>query len=136
MTEQNGAPFDLASLDSMMKAQEEGVEVNIYHPGTGEDLGIVVKVAGPDSKRVHDARRAISDQRLKQRRLQPMTAAEVDREMIVLLSESILDWRGVVVSGQNIEYSREAARRLLERFPFIREQIEKVVGDRRDFIKS
>ena len=40
--------IDLANIDTV-KGANEGFDVQIYHPATNEDLGIVITVIGKDS---------------------------------------------------------------------------------------
>ena len=35
---------DLSEFDGLSRAQEEGLDVQIFHPKTGEDLGIIIKI--------------------------------------------------------------------------------------------
>lgn len=41
--------FDLASLDSAAKA-EDGAELEVLHPISGEKLGIAIRLAGTDAE--------------------------------------------------------------------------------------
>ncbi len=129
------AAFDLSGLSGLTVAQEEGFDVSISHPKTGEPLGITIRVAGPDSKRVKQARAIIVNERTDMRIRKP-SAERMDDESNRITAASIISWSGVVVSGKTWEYSSQNAHRLMVQWPFIREQIDSFVGDRANFIKS
>jgi hypothetical protein len=60
----------------------------------------------------------------------------LEADGLKVMVASIISWSGVEENGQPIEFSTEAATDVLTRFPFIREQIDAVVGDRAGFIAT
>jgi hypothetical protein len=135
MSETVAANFDLSSLSDLTPAQEVGTEVKILHPGTGEPTGIVMQVAGPDSKRQKNATALIIGER-SELRLRKITAARLEDESIRIAAASIISWSGVIENGEEIEYSPSVALGLLTRYPFIREQIASYSNDRAKFLKK
>lgn len=129
------AQFDLSSLSDLPAAQEAGTKVTITHPGTGEPLGPVMLVAGPDSKRQKAATALIIAER-SDLRLRKITAARLEDESNRIAAASIISWTGVIEGGNEIEYSPSVALGLLTRYPFIREQISTYSGDRANFLKK
>lgn len=129
------AAFDLSALSGLSAAQEEGFDVSITHPKSGEPLGITVRVAGPDSKRVKSARAIIVNER-SEMRLRKISADRMEDESNRITAASIISWSGVIVGGKTWECSPQAAYKLMVQWPFIREQIDAFVGDRANFIKS
>jgi hypothetical protein len=129
------APFDLSSLSGLTPAQEEGQDIQITHPGTGEPLGITMKIAGPDSKRQKAATALIIAERTDMR-LRKITAARLEEESNRIAAASIISWSGVIENKETLEYSPSAALSLLTRYPFIREQIITQSGDRANFLKK
>lgn len=127
---------DLSDFANLAKVQDDGVDVEILHPKTAEPLGMVVRVAGPDSARQKRARSAVNNARLQMSRNKRLTAAELEADGLKVMVASIISWSGVEENGQPIEFSTEAATDVLTRFPFIREQIDAVVGDRAGFIAT
>lgn len=126
---------DLSAFDDLSKLQDDGIDVPILHPASGDALGITIRVAGPDSTRQRQARQAIMNKRL-QRRNQRMRATDIEDENIAVLARSILSWSGVKVSGAELDCNVENAENVLRRFPFIREQIEQAAGDRAGFLQN
>lgn len=127
--------FDLASLDTLA-AQEDGRDIRIVHPGTGADLGIVIKVAGPDSERVRKARAVVINARLARRNQKPLTADQLETEATRVTAAAVISWVGVSESGKPIECSQAEAERIFTKYPFIREQVDADAGDRAGFMKS
>lgn len=133
--------LDLGSID-VVKAANEGVEVQLYHPGTNADLGVVIKVLGRDST---EFRRLSAEQ--NRRRMAKMTKGgtfkmgvinpeELENDLINLLAACTISWTGVRVDGAELPCSRENAAMLYTRFPWIREQVDATVGDRSVFLKG
>ncbi len=127
---------DLSEFAGLAQVQDDGIDVAILHPGTGEELGISIRVAGPDSQRQKKARNAINNERLQKSRNKRLTAAELEADAIKLTAASIISWTGVVENGKEIELNADNASTLLTRYPFIYEQLSSAVGDRAGFIKS
>lgn len=127
---------DLAQFADLVQAQDDGIDIPILHPKTGEELGITIRVAGPDSQRQRKARNAIHNERLLKSRNKRPTAAELDADAIRLTAASIISWDGVVENGESLELTSENAASVLTRYPFIRDQIDAAVSDRAGFIKS
>src|SRR5690606_31293270 len=126
------AQIDLAAFDGLAEAQEEGIEVAILHPGTGEDLGIVIRVAGPDSARQRQAREQQVDRRLRKRSAKPLSAGELADAARRTLAAAVIGWNRVVIDGKEIPFSTEAAVALFQRFPWIQEQVDQAAGSRAD----
>lgn len=127
--------FDLNSLSDLTASQEVGTEVKITHPGSGEPLGIVMQVAGPDSKRQKAATSLIIGER-SELRLRKITHARLEDETNRIAAASIISWSGVIENGQEVTYSPSVALGLLMRYPFIREQIASYANDRANFLKK
>jgi len=127
--------FDLNSLSNLTDLQEEGNELKILHPGTGEPIGITMRVAGPDSKRQKSANSGIIAERAEMR-IRKITGARLEDESIRTAAASVMSWTGVVDNGVEISYSPSAALSLLTKYPFIREQVQVYSSDRANFLKK
>lgn len=135
------AVTDLSTIDTVKDANN-GVDVQLYHPGNNLDLGITIKVLGRDS----DLFRKISAQQNRKRiekmskggqfKLTRLSPEEVENDAIMLLSACTMGWSNVVVDGAELEFSRENAAMLYTRFPWIKEQVDAAVGDRALFTKG
>jgi hypothetical protein len=133
--------IDLANIDTV-KGSNEGFDVQIYHPGTNEDLGITITVLGKDSDEFQSVTRAQSKKRMARlnkggfRAATIITPEEIEQDAISLLAACTKKWSGVVVEGNAIECTTANATMLYERFPWIREQVDVAIGDRANFIKA
>jgi len=131
---------DLGSIDTV-KGSNEGFDVQIYHPGTNEDLGITIKVLGKDSDEFQKVSRAQSKKRMAKMtkggfRNVSLSPEEIEQDGLDLLAACTKSWSGVVVDGKTLECNKENAIALYERFPWIKEQIDVAMGDRANFIKT
>lgn len=132
--------IDLSKIDTIAGANA-GFDVQIYHPGTNEDLGITIKVLGKDS----DEFRKISQAQSKKRMAKISKAGfrnsnvpleEIERDGLELMAACTKAWTGVVIDGKALECNAVNAIELYERFPWIREQVDLAIGDRANFIPS
>ena len=126
---------DLAQFEGLAKAQDEGIDVSIVHPKTGEPLDITIRVAGPDSARQRRIRAELNNERLAKNKKR-MTASELEEDALRVTVAAIIGWCGVLENGQQIEFSKSAATDLLTRYPFIHDQIIGAVSDRASFIEA
>ncbi len=131
----NATAFDLSEFSDLSAKQEEGFDVEITHPKTGEHIGAVIRVAGPDSKRVRTARAIVVNERIEQK-IKKLSADRMEEESNRITAASIISWSGIQVAGKEFEYNKQNAFRLMTNYPFIREQLDAFVGDRANFIKS
>jgi hypothetical protein len=127
--------FDLNSLSGVAAAQETGIDVPIAHPKTGDPLGIVVKVAGPDSDKQKAGRAAVIEDRIA-KNVRKITVKRLDDEANLTAAHSVISWSGVVNEGKTIEFSVAAAVKLFEQYPWLREQVQGVADNRANFIKT
>lgn len=125
--------LDLSRFDSLTKAQEDGIDVQINGPD-GKPLGFTIKVAGPDSARQKAAQQAMVDERLQRQVATPPTAEEIDTSSRKLLASSTMGWDEFELDGAPYQFSVENAAALYERFPFIREQVDRAAGNRARFL--
>lgn len=132
---------DLAAIDTV-KGSNEGFDVQIYHPGTNEDLGITINVLGKDSDEFQKVSRAQSKKRLAKmqkggfRTTQQAPIEEIEADGIALLAACTRGWSGIVIEEKPIPFSTDNAVMVYERFPWIKEQVDVAIGDRANFIKG
>lgn len=127
---------DLSSLDSAVKAQNEGIDVEIKGIDGKTPIGFSIKVAGPDSDRQRKAVDELTDEYLDREDASATTAAELDRRGLHVLAKSIISWTPIKLDGEDLECSENNAIRLFTRFRFIREQVERKALRRSAFTKG
>lgn len=132
--------LDLSELDTA-KAANAGFDVDLYHPATNADLGIKIRVLGKDS----DEFRRVSNSQNKRRmdRMQrggfrnpTPSPEELEQNGIELLAACTLGWAGVVLDKKPLPFTKDNAKMLYNRFPWIKEQVDAAIGDRANFIQA
>lgn len=127
---------DLSDFADLIRVQDDGIDVDILHPKSGESIGMTIRVAGPDSERQKKARTAVNNDRLLKLRNKRVTATELESDNLKVVAASIISWSGVIENGQTVMLTTESATDILTRYPFILDQINSMVGDRAGFIKT
>lgn len=130
--------FDLASFDSAIEAQEGGLEVEIRGPD-GKQLGPNgwrIRIAGPDSKRFRDASAAITQERIDSENAIELTAEDIQKNAVRILAKCTLGWTPIIMGGKEIECTEANARKIYEKYSFVREQLERKAGNRRAFFRG
>jgi len=132
---------DLSSIDTV-KGSNTGFDVQIYHPGTNEDLDITINVLGKDSDEFQKVSRAQQKKRMAKmqkggfRNTATVPIEEIEQDGLELLAACTKSWSGVVVEGKALDCTTANAVMIYERFPWIKEQIDTAIGDRANFIKA
>lgn len=131
--------IDLANLDTV-KGANEGFSVPIYHPGTNEELGIKITVLGQDSDEFVKLSRAQikkrRDKLIKSGFRADIPVDEIERDDTKLLAAMTKSWEGVIIDGKPIDCNMDNVIMVYERWPWLREQVDKAIGDRANFIKG
>lgn len=129
---------DLARFDDLVKAQNDGADVKILHPVTGEEIGLTINVSGPDSAKVQKATRLYRDELIQMRRTNP-SSTDTTLADIKLTARVCNSWKfaaDTTIDGKVPEFSLEQAIAVMKRFPFIREQVDAAAGTRAGFSKT
>lgn len=134
--------LDLSRYDIKAVAQW-GAGMVVHLPdGTPASGGggrlVTITLAGMDSDTYGRAERAVRD-RLLQRaggavRGAPISAEPQDAESIELLVACTLAWDGIGDAGGPLPCTPDNARRLYRDFPFLREQVDRFIADRKNFL--
>lgn len=134
--------LDLNSIDTVA-GSNDGFDVRLYHPGTHEDLDIIITVLGKDSDEFNKVTRAQSKKRMAKMskngfrsNMTSIPIEEVEQDNITLLAACTKQWIGVVLEGKELECTQANAYMIYDKFPWIREQIDTAIGDRANFIRS
>ena len=128
--------IDLATLDTKAAANE-GADITLTNPITGEDTDITIRVLGRDS----DAFKRVESEQLKRRlektrkakKFSPMSAEEAEEDGFDLLAACTTAWTNVALDGGPLPFSAANALMVYKRFPWIKEQVDQAIGDRAVF---
>lgn len=125
--------IDLDKFAGLVAAQEAGNEVQIKAPD-GAALGLTIVMAGPDSQRQRDARRAVLDERTGDGKLADMSMEDFNREVA---ARSVINWsHDIIVGGERLVCTPENARTVFSTHPFILDQCLPSVVSRSPFVKG
>ena len=126
--------FDLAKLDTA-KVAEEGAELRVAHPTTGEDLGITITLIGTDSKTFRDISKSRATASLK-KKTREIDLDQNESDAVELLAKCTKGWTGITESGVEVPFSYENAVKLYTKYLWLREQIDRFMVDRSNFLPS
>lgn len=130
--------MDLASLD-LTAAADRGADMKLEHPVTGAPLmteagePISIRLLGNDSREFRAAIGELAEKQAGKRR-QSLDAAEA--HSVELLARLTTGWHGIVFGGEELPFTRANAERIYRERPWIREQVDKFIGERGNFFKG
>ena len=126
--------FDLAKLDTA-KVAEEGAELRVAHPTTGEDLGITITLIGTDSKTFRDISKSRATASLK-KKTREIDLDQNESDAVELLAKCTKGWSGITENGKEVAFSFDNAVQLYTKYLWLREQIDRFMADRSNFLPS
>lgn len=122
--------IDLDAFDALQRAQEEGVEVPIYKPGTTEAL-FTIRVAGPDSERFEAAEQRAIEERVAAQG--PLSRSEEIEAGARFLARISMGWTLKDRGGKPVKFTEEAATKLFREYKAIRKTVDGVAANRNRF---
>ena len=126
--------FDLAKLDTA-KVAEEGAELHVAHPTTGEDLGITITLIGTDSKTFRDISKSRATASLK-KKTREIDLDQNESDAVDLLAKCTKGWSGITENGKEVAFSYDNAVQIYTKYLWLREQIDRFMADRSNFLPS
>lgn len=129
---------DLSLLDSVAVANQ-GETLTLLHPATNEELDITITLMGSDSDEYRNTikkRFEAAQRQAKNKRNQEVDLDDAEQKSQELLAKMTLGWENLQMDGKSLKFTFEAAKEIYSKFPWIREQVEKFVSDRSNFIKG
>lgn len=124
----------MMDLSEIRKQAQDEAWVTILHPVSGVETSMRIRLLSPDSERYRQI-----DNRIRNATTKSMTkrgglsAEELSESGLQLLIQATVGWENVIFDGQPIQFSPENVRTVYTDFPFIREQVDRFLGDRRNF---
>lgn len=129
--------MDLGQLDTV-KASNSGAVMQVRHPTTGAVIdGVTVTLLGIDSDAYREREAITADKRLQKilkRSGNKLSTSEMREDTLNMLVACTVGWEGVVLDGAPLPFNPANARKLYQRVPWLREQVEEFVGDRANFL--
>ena len=130
-------PADLAELDKVVTAQEEGRLVPIVNYDGTSPLGFSIRVAGPDSTRADEARAKMQAELVARESLEPLSPDERREQGLRYVARLVMGFEPRArLDGRDLEATEEDALKLFRRFRWIYKQVDDVAGRREDFLSA
>lgn len=132
--------MDLANLDTARRGSE-GSWMELRHPATGEPLGEEGKrsrllLLGGDSPEARLFQQQRADQRLRDSQSRVLSASDIEADDIEGLVALTRGLENIEVDGKQVSYSPEAMRLLYRRFIWLREQANRWIVNRANFLPA
>lgn len=125
--------MDLAQYDITEKA-EQGAELVLAHPVTGEPLDAVITLFGHDSAAYRNKLRDFAQQQISKGKGKPKLDLEAsEKQAAELLAACTIGWKHIEEGGKAIPFSYAACVEVYRKYRWIREQVDVFVGDRANF---
>ena len=127
--------FDIAAYRD--EALDTAV-VTINHPGTGEPTSIKITVASMDSEKYKQISMKVQNEQLKyaMKNRGKTTAERIASNSLEILVGATVSWEGLAEGDKPLPCTPENVRKVYTDLPFIKEQVDEFLGDRRNFIRS
>lgn len=136
--------MDLSTLN-IDETAEKGADLQLLHPVDREPLlqedgtPITIKLLGSDSKAYREISREISRKRMNsmaRSRNKDVDFTPTVEQACDILSACTVGWKGVIVNGEKLKFSKEEAYKLYHAHSWIRDQVDLFIGDRANFFTS
>lgn len=134
--------MDLSTLDTAELANQ-GALLELRDPAGNPILqedgsSVTLTLLGEDSDVVTQVNNRNANQFLRGTSAggQAVTAEMSKTNEINKFAAATVGWSGVVVDGEPLKFSFDAAKALYRRFPWIRDQVRTFIGDRANFTKA
>lgn len=122
--------MDLSTLNTA-KGATEGAELTLRHPVTNDELDGKIRLKGGDSREYRAALHRTFQDRVKRG---GRTYEETEDTTASILAEVTIDWGGIEENGEEVPFGYENAKRIYSEYPWIREQVERFIADRSNFL--
>lgn len=120
-------------FDSLLtrQAHEEGAEINIINPNTGEKTDVYIKVMGVDSSAWRQAMKAAVRRMVSPNRDDDLIDDDAEK-----LASITIAWRGITRGGKPLEFSKKECKELYIKSPALMDQVDRFVANYRNFTKG
>ncbi len=142
--------MDISKLN-IVKASEEGIDVEITNPIDDKPIGLKIRVVGAMSNNYRDdmvlllaeiedfkEQNKLPDNATKRQKAEMQLKIEkFDDELTSkFLAKYTIGWEGMEENGKEIKFSQSEAERIYREYTLIRGQVQKGMMDISNFIKA
>ena len=112
--------------------------VTILHPATGEPTTIKITLASMDSEKYKQISMRVQNEQLKyaMKNRGQTTAERLQANALEILVGATLAWEGIAEGDSPLPCTPENVRRVYTELPFVKEQVDEFLGDRRNFMRT
>ncbi|MHC1549394.1 hypothetical protein [Phyllobacterium sp. K27] len=130
---------DLSQFSGIAAKLEDGFDLTIVHPATGEPTEIVIKVASYRSERVKRVQRRLANAAIREGKKNPKkvgTVEEIEEKTNEIVAASVISWN-LTQGGKAVECTPETVLNVISNpdYFFISEQIDKAADEDANFVK-
>jgi hypothetical protein len=132
--------MDLAKID-LKAAAEEGIEIRLQHPSTGEYLtdengdSLTITMLGKDSSTWQNAAKRVNARNANRYKGKTVPSSAMEAALYEILAESTLKWsKNIDFEGAVLKCTRENASMLYEQRNWIAEQVMEGAGERANYV--
>lgn len=126
--------MDLKQFD-VVSAAEEGATLMLRDPVTGNALDATITVVGSDSERYRSAQSEEQMKLLRRKQTGEKVDADEWREQASrILSRATIGWTNVTEGEKELECNERNARYIYSTYPWVREQVDKFINERSNFL--
>ena len=118
------------NLLNLSAAADDGCDLVLQHPITGDDLDGVIRIRGDKSKHVQAFSRKRVNELQKRERMQKGKGKDTDlsiEELEQMHIESgiarVISWKNIKKDGEDLPFTKENAEVVFKEYPWILEQI-------------
>ena len=122
--------FDLSNLDLDTKAEQGAIYVPHHPADSSKKLPMQLFLVGHDSKTYKAAAKRMS---ASVRSLKEDDDQGREEAACQLLADCTKGWKGVVEGGEEVTFSKEAAKDLYMKYTWLYEQVNRAIVDRSRF---
>lgn len=123
--------FDVNTID-LVPGAEQGAELQLRHPVTGDPIDIWVTVYGPDSRRAEESRAALN----RAASTDPNPQADGKVRVAEARAKITMNWRGMGWKGEELPFSYDNAVMVYTERQWIGDQVDSFHGRRANFFKA
>lgn len=112
--------------------------MDVIHPKTGEPTGARILILSPDSEEYRKLMLKRQNEQLAftRRHGNKVSAEQLHANGLSLLVSATLDWEGIVRNGEPVPCTPENVKDAYSAWPWLEEQVNEFLGDRRNFFKK
>ncbi|MGY2048913.1 hypothetical protein [Methylobacterium sp. JK268] len=121
--------FGLDAYDDLQAAQEAGIDVPVFRPGTDEVM-FTIRVHGPDSAQQRRAVERGQEESAARGEQLPLTRDEITAQSCLFLARCCSGW-----THPSVSFTEEAAAEMFRRYGAIRQAVDAAAAARSRFIR-